>query len=48
VTEKAFYFKDIEDIISWLKEHSSSDTVTVVMSNSGFYDFFTKIKPIVK
>lgn len=46
--EKAFYFKDIDDIINWVKANSSEKTVTVVMSNSGFYDFFTKIKPIVE
>ena len=46
--EKAFYFEDIEDTIDWLKKNSGEDTVTVVMSNSGFYDFFTKIKPIVE
>ena len=47
-TEKAVYLKDIEDVISWVKANSSEKTVTVVMSNSGFYDFFTKIKPIVE
>lgn len=47
-TEKAYYFKDIENTIDWLKNNSAEDTVTVVMSNSGFYDFFTKIKPIVE
>ena len=47
-TEKAFYYENIEDTIDWLKRNSSDDTVTVVMSNSGFYDFFTKIKPIVE
>ena len=46
--EKAFYFKNIEDTINWLKLNSSDDTVTVVMSNSEFYDFFIKVKSILK
>jgi UDP-N-acetylmuramate: L-alanyl-gamma-D-glutamyl-meso-diaminopimelate ligase len=46
--EKAFYLNNIEDIIKWVETNSSEKTVTVVMSNSGFYDFFTKIKPIVE
>ena len=43
--EKAFYIKEIESVIKWLTENSSTDTVTVIMSNSGFYEFFTKIIP---
>jgi len=43
--EKAFYIKEIDNIIKWLCGNSSADTVTVVMSNSGFYEFFTKIIP---
>jgi len=46
--EKAFYIENIDDIISWIKENSNSDSVTVVMSNSGFNDFFTKIKFLLK
>ena len=40
---KARYIKDVEETIRWVRENSSKDTVTVVMSNSGFDGFFTKI-----
>ncbi len=43
-SEKAFYIKEVDDIISWINDNSNPDSVTVVMSNSGFYDFFTKIR----
>ncbi|MGI6394395.1 MAG: Mur ligase family protein [bacterium] len=46
-TAKARYIKDIDDIIDWLKENSNHQTITVVMSNSGFYRFFTKIVPFL-
>ncbi|MBR6244246.1 hypothetical protein IKR20_01585 [bacterium] len=41
--EKAVYIKDVGDIVSWVREHSGKNTVTVVMSNSGFDGFFGKI-----
>ena len=41
---KACYIKDIDETIKWVRENSSKDTVTVVMSNSGFSGFFTKIE----
>lgn len=44
-TKKAQYIKDVDDVISWLKKNSGPETVTVVMSNSGFYGFFTKVIP---
>ncbi|MBP5405637.1 hypothetical protein J6Z19_00625 [bacterium] len=40
---KAVYIKDIGETINWVRENSGRDTVTVVMSNSGFSGFFTKI-----
>ncbi|HPM47964.1 MAG TPA: Mur ligase family protein [bacterium] len=43
--EKAKYIKEVDDVINWLRENSTPETVTVVMSNSGFYGFFTKIIP---
>jgi len=46
--EKAFYIKEVDDIITWIKENSNPDSVTVVMSNSGFNDFFTKIKSFLE
>ena len=43
--EKAQYIKEVDDVISWLKKNSGPETVTVIMSNSGFYGFFTKVIP---
>jgi len=43
--EKAQYIKEVDDVISWLEKNSGAETVTVIMSNSGFYGFFTKIIP---
>jgi UDP-N-acetylmuramate: L-alanyl-gamma-D-glutamyl-meso-diaminopimelate ligase len=46
--KKAFYIQYVDDIIDWIKENSNPNSVTVVMSNSGFNDFFTKIKSVLE
>ncbi len=45
---RAFYYEDVEDVVLWVKENSNENSVTVVMSNSGFNDFFTKISKYLK
>lgn len=40
---KALYLPNVDDIVKWVKDFSSKNTVTLVMSNSGFGGFFTKI-----
>ena len=40
---KAVYLKDINDTVNWVKANSGENTVTVIMSNSGFDGFFGKI-----
>lgn len=41
--DKAVYLKDINDTVNWVKTNSGENTVTVIMSNSGFDGFFGKI-----